>query len=166
MNNLLPKLKNFWWYHKYHLLIALAALGIIIYGLLPGDSAAADYHVGIVSAQGCTQEQLDLIQSRIAAAGRDMDGDGSVQVLLHAFVVDMESPDPNAGYMNYEKIAALDADLVGKVSGLYLLESPEAFQKATDGLMAEPFAPFDDSFTMACRKDAAPEYARLFDALK
>lgn len=166
MNQLLPKLKNFWYYHKFHLLIAAAAVAVVIYSFIPGSEQDYDYRIGIVSALPCSDERLEKISARIAAAGRDINSDGGIKVALNSYAVDMESEDPNAGYMNYEKVAALDADLVGKVSGLYLLEAPEAFQQATDGLMAEPFAVFDGQFSMAVRGDAAPEYIELFEALK
>lgn len=165
MQDFLPKLKNFWYYHKFHLLIAVAAVALVIYSFAPGSEPDYDYRIGIVSALPCTDERLDEISARIAAAGRDINSDGGIKVKLNSFAVDMESEDPNAGYMNYETVAALDADLVGKVSGLYLLEAPEAFQSATGGLMTEPFAAFDEQFTMALIRDAAPEYRELFEAL-
>lgn len=30
------KWKTWWWYHKVHVLIAAAALGVILYSVLPG----------------------------------------------------------------------------------------------------------------------------------
>ena len=166
MNQLLPKLKNFWYYHKFHLLIALAALAIFVYSFIPSGNARADYHVGLVTDILCPEERLSQIEERLCAFATDVNGDGELIVTLHPFSVDFDSPDPNSGYNKYEKIAALDADLSGKVSSLYLLEDPEGFQQATDGLMAEPFADFGDGLTMAVRKDAPSEYTALFEALK
>ena len=166
MENLSPKLKNFWYYHKYHLLIAAAAIALVLYSFAPSTGHKADYHIGIVTDILCPEERLAGIEQRILAAVTDVNGDGEILISLHPFTVDFGSDDPNAGYNNYEKVAALDADLSGKVSKLYLLEDPTGFQQATDGLMAEPFADFDDIFTMAVRKDAPAEYTELFDALK
>lgn len=165
MKEFLPKLKNFWYYHKYHLLIAAAALGIVVYSFLPGSEPDADYHISIVSALPCTEECLEEIEARIAEAGRDVNGDGETIVTLHSFAVDLESRDPNAGYMNYEKVAALDADLVGRVSLLYLFEAPEAFREAAGAVMQEPYLPFDEQFTMALRNYPGTEYVELFETL-
>lgn len=166
MKDFISKLKNFWWYHKFHLLIGLAAAAILIYCVAPSGKPNPDYHIGLVSDLPCTEERLAEMERRITAAAEDLNGDGQVLVRLHSFTVDFDSTDPNEGYKNYEKVAALDADLTGKVSGLYLLEAPAAFQKATQSLMAEPFADFDEVFTMAVRKDAPEEYLRLFEKLK
>lgn len=166
MKEFLPKLKNFWFYHKFHLLIAVAALAVVIYSFLPGGEPDADYHVSIVSALPCTEERLDEIEAHIVAAGRDVNGDGEIVVTLHSFAVDLANTDPHAGYMNYEKVAALDADLVGRVSLLYLFEAAEAFREAAGGVMQEPYMPFDEQFTMALRNYPGTEYVELFEALK
>ena len=166
MENYLKKLKNFWYYHKFHLLIALAALALVVYSFAPSGESRADYHVGLVTDILCPEARFFEIKARLRAAAGDINGDGEINLSLHPFTVDFDSTDPNAGYLNYEKIAALDADLSGKVSGLYILEDPAGFQKATDGLMAEPFADFGDGLSMAVRKDASSEYAALFEALK
>lgn len=166
MKKFLPKLKNFWYYHKYHLLIALAALALILYSFAPSAGHKADYHIGIVTDLLCPEERLAGIERRILAAAADINGDGEILISLHPFTVDFQNKDPNAGYNNYEKVAALDADLSGKVSRLYLLEDPAGFQQATDGLLAEPFAHFDEVFAMSVRNDAPEEYLRLFENLK
>lgn len=166
MKNLILKLKNFWWYHKVHVLIGLVAAAILIYCVAPSREPKPDYHIGLVSDLPCTEEYLAEAEMRLSAAAEDINGDGQILVRLHPFTVDFDSADPNAGYNNYEKVAALDADLSGKVSGLYLLEDPAAFQNATHGLMSQPFASFDEAFTMAVRKDAPEEYLRLFENLK
>lgn len=166
MSDFQIKLKNFWYYHKYHVLIAVIALGIAVYSFVPSAGTKADYHIGVVTDILCPEDRLSKIETRLSAAAGDVNGDGKVIVTLHAFTVDFDSSDPNSGYMNYEKVAALDADLSGKLSGLFIVEDPEGFQLATDGLLAEPFADFDGDLSVAVRKDAGDEYSGLLESLK
>ena len=47
------KLKNWWWYHKVQVLIAAAALGIVLYSVLPGLwTPKPDVQAAIVAAGG------------------------------------------------------------------------------------------------------------------
>ena len=125
-----------------------------------------DYHVGLVTMASYSPEQLADMEQRLCAAGQDQNGDGQVLVQLHTYYVDLADDSPNAGYKRYEVVAALDADLVGKVSGIFLLSDPEAFQKTTNGLLSETMAAWEYGLTLACRADAADADIRLFDNLQ
>ena len=87
-------------------------------------------------------------------------------VHLHIYAVDLESGDAASGYDRFEIIAALDADLVGTVSGIFLLEDPDAFQTASNGLLAQPFVPWQEGLSLALRSDAGTKYLQLFENMK
>ena len=167
MKSFVSKLQNLWYYHKIPILIAVAVLNASIY--LHAQSAGvpeADYHIGLVSTAPYSPEQLAAFEEAAVAAGRDQNGDGQVLVHLHIYAVDLESGDAASGYDRFEIIAALDADLVGTVSGIFLLEDPDAFQTASNGLLAQPFVPWQEGLSLALRSDAGTKYLQLFENMK
>lgn len=156
------KLKNFWYYHKIHLLIAAAVLAVSGYlGLQTLLATQPDYHIGIVRAVPLTEEEQAVIRDAFAAAGTDINGDGEIAVKLHTYFVDLADPDPNAGVNNAQVVAALDADLIGHVSGIFLLEDVETFRQITGGLIGDNAIRFGHGLQLTLRKDADPIYADL-----
>ena len=162
MDALIAKLKNFWFYYKVPVMIGLAVVAVSIY--LGAQSAAApdaDYHIGLISLTPRSDDQLAELTDSFARKGEDLNGDGQVLVQLHTYFVDLADEDPNAGVNNADKIAALDADLIGKMSGIFLTEDPRTLQDVTAGLFEEPFPEYGDGLYLCLRKDAGEEY-RIF----
>lgn len=163
---LVSKLKNWWWYYNKVILLAIAALVVCLYMYSVNRNAEeADYHVGIVSAIPLQQEEITRLETAICAAGEDRNQDGQVLVTVHTYYVDLMDDDPNAGYKNYEIVTALDADLIGRTSGIFLLDDPAAFRSITNGILAQREFSWTNGLTVAIRDDADPADAALFDAL-
>ena len=161
------KLKNWWWYHKKAALAAaLVAAALLYMGIQNSRTVEPDYHVGLVTMTPYSPEQLADMEQRLCAAGQDQNGDGQVLVQLHTYYVDLADDSPNASHNHYEVVMALDADLVGKVSGLFLLSDPEAFQRTTNGLLSETMTAWEYGLTLARRTDAAEADIQLFDSLQ
>ena len=162
----MKKMENFWFYYKKHLLIGLAV--VLLLGYLAIQKAATpepDYQIGLVQAVPCTQEQLEGWEARFAAAGEDRNGDGQVLVKIHTYFVDLADDSPNAGVQNGDTVSALDADLIGNKSGIFLLEDVDTFRRITNGILAESAVPFDSGLYLTLRSDADPAYTALADAL-
>lgn len=123
------KLQNFWYYYKVPVIIILAVLAVGVYLYSQRETVEADYRVAVVAARGCSDEQLARLKTVLTAAGQDLNGDGSVTVKIrvYRFAIGAEGQDMN-------EIGGLDADLVGKVSGLFFVEDPEGFEAATNGI--------------------------------
>lgn len=158
----MKKLENFWFYYKTPILIALAV--ILTAGYLAFQKAGTpqpDYHIGLVKAVPCTEEQLHSWEMRFAAAGEDRNGDGQVLVQIHTYFVDLADDSPNAGVNNAQTVSALDADLIGTVSGIFLLEDVDTFQTITDGILEPAVAKFEQGLVFALRKNADPSYKAL-----
>ena len=167
MEQIIAKLKNWLWYHKIPLLVAAAVL--LVGGYLHFQDRSvpeADYHIGLVSTASYSPEQLAAFQEAAVSAGQDQNGDGQVLVQFHTYPVDLETGDTASGRDSFEIIAALDADLVGRVSGIFLLEDPEAFQTASNGLLAQPYVPWQEGLSLALRGDADTKYLQLFENMK
>lgn len=158
----MDKLQNFWFYYKKHLLIALAVM--LILGYLAVQKAVTpqvDYHIGLVRAVPCTEEELDALTARFTAAGEDRNGDGQVLVQIHTFFVDLSDDSPNTGVDNAQTVSALDADLIGNVSGIFLLEDVVTFQEITNDILESVTPSFDQGLYLALRKDADTAYKIL-----
>jgi len=160
--DMLSKLKNFWFYYKKPLLIALAVMAVAGYlTMQSAGSVQPDYHVGIVRAVPLSDGDLAELETMLAAAGEDVNGDGEILVQLHPYYVDLADDSPNAGVNNAQTVAALDADLVGHVSGIFLLEDVDTFQRITDGLLEDIQVSFAKGLYLTLRKDADSSYFRL-----
>lgn len=161
----MDKLRNFWYYHKIHLLIALAVL--LVAGYLSAQRLSApdpDYHIGLVRTMPLPEEELEALNASFAAAGEDLNGDGEVLVQIHTFYVDLADSSENAGVNNAQTVSALDADLIGGVSGIFLLENVDTFRAITDDLLADTEIPCAD-LTLTLRRDANDAYVRLAYAM-
>ena len=126
MNN---RFQNIWYYYKVHLIILLTLLAAGLYFFLTTrGSVPGDYHIAIISSRGCSDEQLAKIKTALEGAGEDQNGDGVTEVKLRVFrfAIGKDGQD-------MKEIAGLDADLVGKESGLFFTEDPEQFEASTNG---------------------------------
>ena len=144
------KLQNFWYYYKVPVIMILILLAVGVYFLTMNHEPEGDYHIAVVSPRGLTAEQMAKIQNVIEQEGRDQNGDGAVRVKIHLyrFAIGEDGQDRN-------EIAGLDADLVGKVSGLFFVEDPERFEEATNGIgkAADAMHASDSSLFSGCGFD-------------
>lgn len=166
MNSIEKRLQNFWFYYKKHLLIGLAAVLVVCYLSGMNNSAPTqDYHIGLVQPVPCTEETLLDLEARFAACGEDINGDGTVLVQIHTYFLDFEDEAPDAGVRNAETVARLDADLVGKTSGIFLLHDEEGFRNVTGDILSDTSVPFDNGLHLVLRRDADDTYLRLADKI-
>ncbi len=164
MEAVCAKLKNFWYYYKIPVGIGVLVLLVGLYlGLQSAGQPEADYHIGLVGVTPRSDAQLAVLTDGFAVAGQDLNGDGQVLVQLHTYFVDLADDSPNAGVANADKVAALDADLIGKVSGIFLTEAPEVLNTVTNGLFAEDYLLYEDGLYLCIRKDASEAYQILLD---
>ena len=160
MEKMISKLQNFWFYYKKHLLIALAVLAASGYLLIQqANTQQPDYHIGLVRSLPCTEEERSALEALFTAAGSDLNGDGQVLVKLHTYYVDL------AGNGDADVIQALDADLIGNVSGIFLLEDVATFQRVTNGLVSDPLLTLEGGLSLTLRAGAADAYGNLIDTL-
>ena len=162
----MKKVKNFWFYYKKHLLIGLAVLLVLAYfGIQRISTPIPDYHIGLVREIPCTQEELEALKLRFTAAGQDVNGDGQVLVAIHTYYIDLSNDTANVSEETVQTVSALDADLIGGVSGIFLLDDVVAFQAATNGILESVIPDFDQDLFLALRKDADSIYKTLLQRL-
>lgn len=165
MDVFFAKLKNFWYYYKIPVGIGLAVLFVLIYFSAQSIGVPeADYHIGLISTTPRSDAQLAVLTDSFAHVGKDLNGDGQVLVQLHTYYVDLADDSPNAGVNNADKVAALDADLIGKVSGIFLTEDPQTLQTITGGLFSDTPVSFGYELYLCIRSDAPDAYIQLAEA--
>jgi len=123
------KWKNWWDYHKWHVLVGLVLLAVlcdIAASALGIGQVKPDYQIAYVGANALPDDTAAALEAGFAALGQDLNGDGTVTVQLHQYPV---SGDSDAGYA-YASQTALMADLTSCDSFFFLLEDPAAFQRS------------------------------------
>ena len=164
MEQLRKKIQNFWFYYKIPFLVGLAVVFILGYLTVQKHTTVQpDYHIGLVRTVPCTDMELQGLKDTFTATGQDLNGDGEVLVQIHTYYVNLEDPAENAGVANADTIQALDADLIGNVSGIFLLEDVAAFQTVTNNLLSDTSATLENGLYMTIRKNASSAYQLLFD---
>ena len=156
------RIENIWFYYKKHILIGLAVVLVLAYlGIQKLNTEKPDYHIGIVRSESLTAEELNTLTTAFTAAGQDLNGDGQVLVQIHTYYADLADDSENAGVNNAETAQALDADLIGKMSGIFLLEDVDTFQSLTNGITSDTVIPMDYGLSLVIRKDASEAYTDL-----
>lgn len=166
MEQLRKKLQNFWFYYKIPLLVALAAVLVLGYlGIQKHRTVHPDYHIGLVREIPCTDAQLQSLKDTFTAAGADLNGDGQVLVQIHTYYVNLADTSEDAGVRNAEIVQALDADLIGNVSGIFLLEDVATFQQITNNLLSGTAVSMENGLHLTIRKDADAPYRLLVEKI-
>ncbi|WP_283610050.1 hypothetical protein [Faecalispora anaeroviscerum] len=85
------KWENFWYYHKFHLLIALVVIALIVsfvYELTTKEEP--DYQIGVLTQTKFSDEAATVLEQKIARYGKDLNGDGRVIVRVNSYLIVME----------------------------------------------------------------------------
>ena len=162
MEQLWKKLQNFWFYYKIPLLAGLAAVLVLTYlGIQKLNTVQPDYHIGLVREIPCTDEELAALEAVFTQTGTDLNGDGQVVVQIHTYYVNLADTTENAGVTNADVVQALDADLIGNICGIFLLEDVDTFQQVTNGLLSDSVTLLENGLYLTVRKNAAEPYRLL-----
>lgn len=132
------RLRNWWDYHRFHVLLAgvLAVLAAVLLLQDPGGPAA-DYTVCWVSPRVLEEDAASALADRLSPCGRDLNGDGVVQVEVRQIQLDLNAllTRDAQGQQEYGALLALNADLEAGQSGLFLTDDPAALQAYTGALV-------------------------------
>ena len=75
------KWKNWWYYHKFHLLVGLVAIvigGYLIYGVV--TEVKPDYTIVMLSKSGYAGDLMENLGDQLSVYGKDRNGDGKVAI--------------------------------------------------------------------------------------
>jgi hypothetical protein len=82
------KWDNFWYYHKWHVLIAAAVVLIVIFSVVSAlQTVRPDYNVGLISATNYPSSVTDQLGEEMAKYGDDLNHDGKVIVQVNMYQI-------------------------------------------------------------------------------
>ena len=89
--------KNWWYYHKGHLLIiAISAAVVVSFIVSMVNKVTPDYQIGLITSVTWTEEMMDDLSEYIGRYGDDRNGDGDVVVQINQYSFsDSDTADPN-----------------------------------------------------------------------
>ena len=158
------RLRNWWDYHRLHVLIgaALAVLAAVLLLQDPGGPAA-DYTLCWVSPRALGEGAAEDIAGRFAAYGLDLNGDGTVRVEVRQVRLDLNAvlTRGTQGQQEYGELLALNADLETGQSGIFLADDPASLQAYTgallylDGAFPEPGAADWENMVISWEQEGA-----------
>lgn len=160
------KWENFWYYHKFHLLIGLIVIALIysfVYELTTKEEP--DYQIGVLTETKFSDEAAAVLEQKIARYGEDLNGDGRVIVRVNPYFIVMEEgkevSDPS---LQMASVAKFLSDLETGDSMIFLTDdtSFQGHQKSRemfsnlDGTVPEVGAGQNETAMRLPWKDAKP----------
>lgn len=129
------KRRNWWDYHKWHVVIAILCvvlIGDVIYDAVQNSRNRPDYVVAYVGQTALPDSLRERLEEGLAQLGEDLNGNGKVQVQVRQFVIAAESGNPVFAMEDTERGYASSMLLQGNIetveSMIFLLEDPALFQ--------------------------------------
>lgn len=163
------KWENFWYYHKFHVLIAVFVLLVAGYSIWSTvKTVQPDYTIGMITQQSYPQEAIDALQNGMAKYGKDLNKDGRVVVQIDQYTISSDGAssapernpqsggtqiqDPQFEIANQTKLAA---DLSQGTSMIFLTDDASFLAQEKNG--ERPFAYLDGSTP----KGSAADYDKM-----
>ena len=142
------KLLNWLYYHRLHLIAAAVLLwigGSILWNGLGIGQIRPDYIFAYIGQDELPQETAAQLESALAALGEDVNGDGTVAVELRQYALNRSGEAETALYYNYAANTQLMADLTAGDSYFFLVQDPQAVQRAWQIFAMPDGSPPEDS---------------------
>ncbi len=124
------KRKNWWHYHKWHVVlgaVCLAALISVVLTMLGVGKTFPDYQVAYVADYPLPDAAAEALQNALATLGEDCNGDGKVVVQLNQYATSGDSETANP-YFVMAATTKIMADLSTQESYFFLMDDPQEFQ--------------------------------------
>lgn len=119
--------KNWWHYHKWHVVIGVVLVlagASVLWEVLGIGRVEPDYQLAYVGTHALPEDTMSALEAGIAALGSDRNGDGAAVVSIRQYP--LYSPDAQTAMAAQVQLMA---DLAQSESCLFLLEDPERFQR-------------------------------------
>ena len=125
--------ENLWYHYKAAIIVSVLVLAAGMYMLAQNRTVSVpDIRAAVISSGSCSDEQIERLKAILESSGADQNFDGQVTAEIRFYQLSL-----GESGQNINALGALDADLVGNLSGLFLLEDPAAFESATNGIICE-----------------------------
>lgn len=130
------KWKNWWYYHKWHVIIGifcLIFLANIGYDMAYNAANKPDYKIAYVGTTALPEDTVESLEQALATLGEDLNGNGKVQVELLTYQLMSDEGtgkpgmDENSAERGYNASMMLLMNIETVESMIFLLEDPAAF---------------------------------------
>ncbi len=141
-------MRDFWYYHKYHVLIGIGIFLIGSYYLAEIlGKREPDYELALVCGQTVSDEIRASLEEGLAQYLSDVNGDGKVVVRVNSYYYGAESgfEDERDADRLMGGAVQLAADLKLGISRVYLTDDAGALDNGTGGGFVEPWLEWKDS---------------------
>jgi len=141
------KLQNWWYYHWYWVAIGaviLCVVGTMAVNALGIGKTKPDYVFAYIGANVLPDEQAAAFEAALATLGTDRNGDGQVTVELRQYGTNRTGDPELALYYNYAADTQLLADVTKGESYFFIMEDPDAVQRAYQILANDDGTPPDE----------------------
>ena len=129
------KRKNWWHYHKWHVIIGailLATAGSILAHALGLGQIKPDYQIAYVGAAPLPDDTVKAIEAQLVPYGEDVNGDGRVVFKINQYPTDSNEEGADAAMYASGSSIRLMGDLDSRQSCLFILEDYETFHNKYD----------------------------------
>lgn len=120
------KRANFWFYHKWHVIIGFFVLLLVSYVIYTTvTTVQPDYTIGIMTQEGLPEEVLTAVQDALAPYATDRNGDGKIYVNVLAYQTAASGQTSNSSTDPYLQMAGstqLMSDLSIGTSMIFLVD--------------------------------------------
>ena len=141
-------MRDFWYYHKYHVLIGIGIFLIGIYYLAEIlGKREPDYELALVCGQTVSDEFCVSLEEGLKPYLTDVNGDGKVIVRVNSYYYGGETgfrEERDASRLMGGAVQ-LAADLELGISGVYLTDNVELLSVGTDGGFQDTWIAWRDS---------------------
>lgn len=125
------KWKNWWDYHKWHVVCGILLLGILID--LTGSklgwwTKTPDFQVAYVGKNQLPDDTVAALEQAFASLASDFNGDGETIVQINQYLLGSQNTDPDMLSYKYASEISLIGDISDCSSYFFLLEDPGQFQ--------------------------------------
>ncbi len=152
------KWQNFWYYHKWHVLIGIVVVLLAAFFIRDALSVVhPDYEIALVTQNTYSEDAINELEAQMAQSGVDLNSDGKVVVQVDPYVISSDA----AGGMNAQMagVVKLDADLAAGTSMIFMTDDASFQDQQTK---SQIFAYLDGSMPA----ENATDYSRMRVALK
>ncbi|MEG1549008.1 MAG: hypothetical protein RR415_09600 [Ruthenibacterium sp.] len=129
--------ENWWFYHKWTLLISLAAVAIVAwlsYDII--TNVQPDYQIGFLDERMLPAGVTETLETNLAQFFDDRNGDGKIAVSVVEYTLPFTEEGDNDPNMRMANMTRLMADAQSGETMIFLTKTPQAFQKEY-GILAD-----------------------------
>lgn len=127
-------MKNWWYYHKWYVILGaviIAGIANIACNALGLFKKVPDYCIAYVGKTALPKDAVSMLEERFAEISSDFNGDGEVIVQLRQYVDNSQVPgaEADASYYELSSEITLIGDITDCDSYFFIMDDPGLFQK-------------------------------------